>query len=159
MLIISKCTCTLALVMHSFPLTHSAQCFLHLHTFIHHLPLYNSMLLLHELNVLLRLSDHSCTSLFPKMICLMYPYSTIYKAQVVLHQHQTRKGLIFKGRVPFLSFCFLAWRKSSPTNKNSVINYSPSCRSKPARPSSIFRTQIKIFLMQSKSSLTLKKFN
>ncbi len=27
-----------------------------------------------------------------------------------------------------------------------VINYSPSCRSKPVRPSFIFRTQIKIFL-------------
>ncbi len=30
---------------------------------------------------------------------------------------------------------------------NSVINYSPSCLSKPVRPSFIFRTQNKIFLM------------
>ncbi len=42
------------------------------------------------------------------------------------------------------------WLKdSSPQNENSVINYSPSCRSKPVRPSFIFRTQIKIFLMES----------
>ncbi len=30
-----------------------------------------------------------------------------------------------------------------------VINYSPSCRSKPARPSFIFKKQIKIFLISS----------
>ncbi len=30
---------------------------------------------------------------------------------------------------------------------NYVINYSPSCLSKPVRPSFIFRTQMKIFLM------------
>ncbi len=34
---------------------------------------------------------------------------------------------------------------SSPKNKNVVINYSPSCCSKPVRPLFIFRTQIKIF--------------
>ncbi len=33
---------------------------------------------------------------------------------------------------------------SSPKNEYSVINYSPSHRSKPVRPSFIFRTQIKI---------------
>ncbi len=33
----------------------------------------------------------------------------------------------------------------SSKNKNSVINYSPSCRSKPVRPSFFFKTQIKIF--------------
>ncbi len=31
------------------------------------------------------------------------------------------------------------------------MNYSPSCRSKPVRPSFIFGTQIKIFLMKSES--------
>ncbi len=36
-----------------------------------------------------------------------------------------------------------------------VINYSSSCRSKSVRPSFIFRTQIKIFLMKSESFLTL----
>ncbi len=36
-------------------------------------------------------------------------------------------------------------RHSSPKNENSVINYSPSCRSKPVRPSIIFGPQIKIF--------------
>ncbi len=36
-------------------------------------------------------------------------------------------------------------RVSSPKKKNSVINYSPSCRSKPVRPSFIFITQMKIF--------------
>ncbi len=41
------------------------------------------------------------------------------------------------------------------TNEHSVINYSPSCRSKPIKPSFIFRTQIKIVLMKSESSLTL----
>uniref|UniRef100_A0A673KNV9 Target of myb1 like 2 membrane trafficking protein n=1 Tax=Sinocyclocheilus rhinocerous TaxID=307959 RepID=A0A673KNV9_9TELE len=44
---------------------------------------------------------------------------------------------------------------SSPKNENSVINYSPSCRSKPVRPSFIFRTHIKEFLMKSESFLTL----
>ncbi len=42
-------------------------------------------------------------------------------------------------------------------NENSVINYSPSCRSKPVRPTFIFRTHIKIFLMKSESSLTLHR--
>ncbi len=46
---------------------------------------------------------------------------------------------------------------SSPKNENSVINYSPSCLSKPVRPSFIFRTQIKIFLMKSESFLTLNR--
>ncbi len=41
-----------------------------------------------------------------------------------------------------------------PKNENSVINYSPSCRSKPVRPLFIFRSQIKIFPMKSESSLT-----
>uniref|UniRef100_A0A671L2J1 Collagen, type XXVIII, alpha 1b n=1 Tax=Sinocyclocheilus anshuiensis TaxID=1608454 RepID=A0A671L2J1_9TELE len=38
-----------------------------------------------------------------------------------------------------------------PKNENSVITYSPSCCSIPIRPSLIFRTQIKIFLMKSES--------
>ncbi len=41
--------------------------------------------------------------------------------------------------------------------KNSVINYSPSCRFKHIRPSFIFGTQIKIFWMESESSLTLHR--
>ncbi len=48
-------------------------------------------------------------------------------------------------------------RNSSSKNKNSVINYSPSCRSKPIRPSFIFWTQIKIFLIKSESFLTLHR--
>ncbi len=40
-----------------------------------------------------------------------------------------------------------------PKNENSVSNYSPS--SFPVRPSFIFRTQIKIFLIKSESFLTL----
>jgi len=39
------------------------------------------------------------------------------------------------------------YRVSSPQNKNSVINYSPSCHYKPVRLSFIFGTQMKIFLM------------
>ncbi len=46
------------------------------------------------------------------------------------------------------------YRDSSPKNEKSVINYTPSCCSKHARPSLIFGTQIKIFLMHSESSLT-----
>ncbi len=41
--------------------------------------------------------------------------------------------------------------------KNYVINYSPSCRSKPLRSPFIFGTQIKIFLMKSESFLTLHR--
>ncbi len=37
----------------------------------------------------------------------------------------------------------------------SVINYSPSCRSKPVRPSFIYGTQY--FLMKSESFLTLHR--
>ncbi len=44
-----------------------------------------------------------------------------------------------------------------PKNTNSVINYSPSCCSKPVRPSFVFGTQIKIFLMKSESFLTLHR--
>ncbi len=44
---------------------------------------------------------------------------------------------------------------SSPKNENYVINYSPWCRSKPIRILFIFGTQIKIFLFESESSLTL----
>ncbi len=36
-------------------------------------------------------------------------------------------------------------RVSSPQNAHFVINYSPSCRSKPIRPSFIFGTHIKVF--------------
>ncbi len=39
----------------------------------------------------------------------------------------------------------------------SVINYSPSCRFKPIRPSFILGTQIKIFWIESESSLTLHR--
>ncbi len=45
----------------------------------------------------------------------------------------------------------------SPQNENSVINYSPSRRSKPLTPSFIFRTQMKLFLMKSESSQTLHR--
>ncbi len=48
-------------------------------------------------------------------------------------------------------------RDSSPKNENDVMNYSPPCRSKPVRPSFIFRTQIKIFLMKSENSQTLHR--
>jgi len=44
-------------------------------------------------------------------------------------------------------------RVSSPKNEISVINYSPSCRSTPIRPSFIFGTQIKIFLIKSDGSV------
>ncbi len=44
---------------------------------------------------------------------------------------------------------------SSPKNENSVMYYSPSCRTKPVRSSFIFKTQMKIFEMKSESFLTL----
>ncbi len=46
---------------------------------------------------------------------------------------------------------------SSRKNENDVINYSPSCLSKPVRILFIFGTQIKIFLMKSESFLTTFK--
>ncbi len=48
-------------------------------------------------------------------------------------------------------------RDISSKNENSVINYSPSCRSKPVRPSFIFGTQMKIFLIQSENFLILHR--
>ncbi len=53
----------------------------------------------------------------------------------------------------FINVLKVSW----PKNENSVINYSPSCRSKPVRLSIIFGTQIKIFLMKSESFLTLHR--
>ncbi len=48
-------------------------------------------------------------------------------------------------------------RDTSPQKENSVFNYSPSSHSKAVRPSFIFRTQIKIFLMKPGSFLTLHR--
>ncbi len=62
--------------------------------------------------------------------------------------------LLKRGKWKYIEYTY---RDSSPKNENSVINYSPSCRSKPVRPSFIFGTQIKIFLIKSKSSLTLHR--
>ncbi len=42
-------------------------------------------------------------------------------------------------------------------NEKPVINYSPSCRSKPLRPSFLFRTQIRIVLIKSECFLTLHR--
>uniref|UniRef100_A0A8C1JW99 Rho GTPase activating protein 4b n=1 Tax=Cyprinus carpio TaxID=7962 RepID=A0A8C1JW99_CYPCA len=52
----------------------------------------------------------------------------------------------------------MRFKKKIPTKMKilSLIT-QPSCRSKPVRPSFIFRTQIKIFLMKSESFLTLHK--
>ncbi len=60
----------------------------------------------------------------------------------------------------YIKCCIWFWPiqgtlKGSPKNENSVINYSPSCCSKPVRPLFIFGTQIKIFLLKSESFLTL----
>ncbi len=49
----------------------------------------------------------------------------------------------------------LLLKGSFTKNENTVINYSPSCHSKPARPSFIFETQMNIFLMKSARFLTL----
>uniref|UniRef100_A0A8C1Y2Y5 Mitogen-activated protein kinase kinase kinase kinase n=1 Tax=Cyprinus carpio TaxID=7962 RepID=A0A8C1Y2Y5_CYPCA len=46
-------------------------------------------------------------------------------------------------------------RYNSPKNKNSVINYSSTCRSKPVRPLFNFRTEIKIFLMKTETASEL----
>ncbi len=51
-------------------------------------------------------------------------------------------------------------KNSSPKNvciPNSVIIYLPSCGSKPVIPLFIFGTQIKLFLIKSKSFLTLHR--
>ncbi len=42
-------------------------------------------------------------------------------------------------------------KDSSRKNTNSVINYTPLCIFKPVRPSFILGTQMKLFLMKSKS--------
>ncbi len=42
---------------------------------------------------------------------------------------------------------------SSPKNENSVINYSPSCRPKHARPLFVFRTHITIFFLLNPRAL------
>ncbi len=41
--------------------------------------------------------------------------------------------------------------------KMKTVSLIPSCRSKPVRPSFIFGTQIKIFLIKSESFLTLHR--
>ncbi len=56
---------------------------------------------------------------------------------------------------------FVVWKVPSMDIKGIVhpimINYSPSCHSKPVRSLFIFGTQIKIFLMKSESFLTLHR--
>ncbi len=58
---------------------------------------------------------------------------------------------------PLTSIDLFHWTKGSldffkgivhPKKEYPVINYSPSCHSKPVRPSFIFRTQTKIFMME-----------
>ncbi len=66
------------------------------------------------------------------------------KYKIIAQEQQFRGQVIIKGIV-------------LPKNENSVINYSPSCRSKPVRPSLIYRTQIKIFFKKSKICLTLHR--
>ncbi len=107
MLIISKCTCTLALVIHSFPLTYSAQSVFpspaHIYTPPSFIQLHASFtwtkcfaptdsLIIHV---------HHC---FPRWFVLCTLTAPIYKAQVVLQQHQTRNCLFLKD---LCLFCLL----------------------------------------------------
>uniref|UniRef100_A0A8C1PS54 receptor protein-tyrosine kinase n=1 Tax=Cyprinus carpio TaxID=7962 RepID=A0A8C1PS54_CYPCA len=76
-------------------------------------------------------------------LCKEQPYSLLSDEQVI---ENTGEFFRNQGR-----------QVHSPKNENSVINYSLSCRSKPVRSLFVFRTQIKIFLMNSESSLTLHR--
>ncbi len=72
-----------------------------------------------------------------------------WQFDLVLKQCEVSQGLDCNNRMTreINLMCFIDL-------KNSVMNYSPSRRSKPVRPLFIFGIQIKIFLMESESSLT-----
>jgi len=70
-------------------------------------------------------------------------YDTCILTCFIIHESPLQQGQVNTYFIGFL-------RVSSPKNEISVINYSPSYRFTSARPSFIFGTQIKIFLMKSK---------
>ncbi len=75
---------------------------------------------------------------------------------IALHSHVI---CTFKGELTYKMTCLFevvsaCYRDSSPKNGHSVINYLASCHSKPMIILFIFRTQIKIFLMESESFLS-----
>ncbi len=104
---------------------------------------------------------------FPPPLWLSYTFSSFYFKHKTFRGDGTYAGIHTNVRnicnetvkSIFLCCCLVEnnQKVSSPKNENSVINYSPSCLSKPIRPSFIFATQIKIFLMKSESSQTLHR--
>ncbi len=78
---------------------------------------------------------------------------------IALHSHAI---CTFKGELTYKMTCLFevvsaCYRDSLPKNGHSVINYLASCHSKPMIILFIFRTQIKIFLMESESFLSLHR--
>ncbi len=82
-----------------------------------------------------------------------WPFMSTYGNQ--FHIRGVWTGCIYKINSLTLNMQFIHFKGQFTKNKNSVINYLLSCRSKPIRPSFIFRTQMKIFLIKSESFLTL----
>ncbi len=78
-----------------------------------------------------------------------------------IKDHQDQHSLLFRwNKLPWWfmdnKVRNIYW-DSSPKYENDVIINSPSCCSKPIRPSLILGTQIKIFFMKSMSFLTLHR--
>ncbi len=79
------------------------------------------------------------------------------RAQILSMGHHTCSNLTFTLNATI--HCYFDFYYTSMIKRNVhsqmkiVVNYSPSCRSKYIRPSFIFRTQIKIFLMKSERFL------
>ncbi len=94
-------------------------------------------------------------NLLPQTHVIRKPHATKwYKSAIYQHHILLRNMLRYRSEKSWEAGLL---RDSSPKNENSVINYSPSCCSKPVRPLFIFGTQIKIFLMESESSQTLHR--
>ncbi len=82
---------------------------------------------------------------FPQRIHLNHKKGTEKSIYIMEAKEASILGLEAERLVKHLKEC-------SPKIKYSVVNYSPSCRSKPVITSFILETQIKIFLMKSESS-------
>ncbi len=77
---------------------------------------------------------------YPVAKCVEKSYMTVIvwlRCAVYIALHNATK----------IKILHMSQRVSSPKNENCIINYSPSCRSKPVSPSFIFGTQINIFFM------------
>ncbi len=98
---------------------------------------------------------------FPPPLWLSYTFSSFYFKHKTFRGDGTYAGIHTNVRNIIMKLCikhFVVFVYLKIINENSVINYSPSCRSKTQKTFVHLRkTQITIFLMKSESFLTLHR--